>query len=95
YQRLGAPDFARLYLIPGMLHCQGGTSPAAFGQAPAAPAARDDPEHDIRRALESWVEAGRAPGPITAVRYVDDDPRLGVAASRTVAPYRSGPGARP
>ncbi|MDB5457402.1 MAG: Tannase and feruloyl esterase, partial [Caulobacter sp.] len=41
YQRLGAPDFARLYLIPGMLHCQGGTSPAAFGQAPAAPAARD------------------------------------------------------
>ena len=78
------PDFVRLFVIPGMLHCQGGSEPNAFGQAPVAPAAAPDAEHDIRRALEDWVERGRAPQSLTAVRYVGDDPAKGVAASRTV-----------
>lgn len=84
YQRLAAQDDVRLFMIPGMLHCQGGEAPNAFGQAPVAPAAKPDPEHDIRRALEAWVEHARAPEAITAVKYVDDDPQRGVAAKRTI-----------
>lgn len=52
---------SRLALLPGMGHCQGGPSPAAFGQSRAAPALADDADHDLRRALEAWVEQGRAP----------------------------------
>ncbi|HET9449142.1 MAG TPA: tannase/feruloyl esterase family alpha/beta hydrolase, partial [Steroidobacteraceae bacterium] len=53
--------FFRLFMVPGMGHCQGGTAPHAFGQAGIVPGTRDDAEHDIRRALEAWVERGRAP----------------------------------
>ncbi|RAK58942.1 tannase/feruloyl esterase family alpha/beta hydrolase [Phenylobacterium hankyongense] len=87
YQRLGRQDFARLFVIGGMLHCQGGLEPNAFGQAPVAPALRPDARHDVRLALERWVEEGRAPERITAVKYVDDDPSKGVAATRTVKAY--------
>lgn len=52
---------ARLLVVPGMSHCQGGEQPHAFGQALSALALRDDPDHDIRRALEAWVERGRVP----------------------------------
>ncbi len=54
-------DWFRLFMVPGMFHCQGGGVPDAFGQSPASPAAAPDAEHDIRRALEAWVEDGRAP----------------------------------
>ena len=64
---LGArPDFYRLFLVPGMAHCQGGASPHAIGQSLAAPAAVDDADHDVRRALERWVEGGRAPDRLLA-----------------------------
>jgi feruloyl esterase len=87
YRRLAAHDHVRLFMIPGMLHCQGGEAPNAFGQAPIAPAAQPDAEHDIRRALEAWVEDGRSPESITAVKYVGDDPKRGVAAKRTIRAY--------
>jgi feruloyl esterase len=86
YRSVGEPDFARLFLIPGMLHCQGGPVPAAFGQAPVAPALRPDAQHDIRLALEDWVEAGRPPDSLVAVRYVRDDPAQGVAATARICP---------
>lgn len=61
-RRLGATDgFYRLFQVPGMAHCQGGALPAAFGQSLEAPSASDDPAHDIRRALEAWVERGEPP----------------------------------
>jgi len=91
YRGLGAQDFARLFVIPGMLHCQGGVAPNAFGQAPVAPALKADAEHDVRRALEAWVEEGRAPGRLTAVKYVDDDPARGPAATRVIEAYRARP----
>lgn len=72
-------SFFRLFLVPGMGHCQGGGSPHAFGQSFASPGLRDDPEHDARRALEAWVELGRVPE------------RL-VEAAQVLTPYR--PGAR-
>jgi feruloyl esterase len=51
----------RLFMVPEMAHCQGGGPHSDFGQALIAPAPSDDPDHDIRRALERWVEQGRAP----------------------------------
>jgi feruloyl esterase len=94
FDGLAGRDFARLFVVPGMLHCQGGPEPNAFGQAPIAPAASPDADHDIRRALEDWVERGRPPERLTAVRYLDDDPAKGVVASRTIrarAPQRQAP----
>jgi feruloyl esterase len=51
----------RLFLVPGMAHCQGGSAPHAFGQSLSAPAPADDPRSDIRRMLEAWVERGVTP----------------------------------
>lgn len=80
FQRLPADTQARLFMIPAMLHCQGGQAPAAFGQAPIAPAAKADADHDVRLALEAWVEQGRAPERLVAAHYVGDDPAKGVAS---------------
>jgi feruloyl esterase len=60
-----------------MGHCQGGAEPHAFGQAYVAPGLRDDPEHDIRRALEAWVEQGKVPERI-------------VEAAQVLHPYHKG-----
>jgi feruloyl esterase len=69
--------FFRLFMVPGMAHCQGGAAPHAFGQAYVAPGLRDDPEHDIRHALEAWVEHGRVPERI-------------VEAAQVLHPYQMG-----
>lgn len=69
--------FFRLFMVPGMAHCQGGAAPHAFGQAYVAPGLRDDPEHDIRRALEAWVEQGKVPERI-------------VEAAQVLHPYQKG-----
>ena len=69
--------FFRLFMVPGMGHCQGGAAPHAFGQAYVSPGQRDDPEHDIRRALEAWVEQGRVPERI-------------VEAAQVLHPYEKG-----
>jgi feruloyl esterase len=54
-------DFYRLFLIPGMSHCQGGAAATSFGQSLDAPAVRQDREHDVRLAMEAWAERGIAP----------------------------------
>jgi feruloyl esterase len=57
YQRLKAengasgPDFARLFLIPGMGHCQGGAATDSW---------------DGLQAMVDWVEKGEAPRQILA-----------------------------
>jgi feruloyl esterase len=91
-ERMGGVErtqaFFRLFMVPGMTHCQGGPAPYAFGQAAIVPALRDDPDHDIRRALEAWVERGRAPDRIIAAKYVNDNPSQGVAMTATLHPWR-------
>ncbi len=47
----GADSFYRLFLVPGMQHCQGGPGPSKF---------------DMVTALENWVEHGTAPDRILA-----------------------------
>ena len=80
--------FYRLFMVPGMLHCQGGPGATAFGQSLPAPSMVDDAEHDVRRALERWVEQGQAPTHLIAARYAGDDRTRGVTATRGLQPVR-------
>ena len=90
-QRLGgfgrAQQFFRLFMVPGMTHCQGGPAPDAFGQSSVSPGLRDDAQHDIRRALEAWVEHGVAPKSLVAAKYVGDVKRRDVQATQLLCPY--------
>ena len=74
----------RLYMVPGMLHCGGGPGVTLFGESGGA---RGDAQHDVLTALEEWVEAGRAPGTMTASKFVDDDWAKGVGMTRPVCAY--------
>ena len=56
-------QFVRLYMVPGMQHCGGGSGANSFGQASVA---EGDPEHDIDAALERWVEQSKPPAEIIA-----------------------------
>ena len=52
---------ARLFMVPGMQHCEGGPGPNVF---------------DTLSALERWVESGEAPTTIIAAHHQDGDPSL-------------------
>jgi len=73
----------RLYMVPGMLHCDGGTGAYSFGQNSTD--ARSDADHDIYAALVRWVEQGDAPTKIIASRYAGRDGP--VEMSRPLCPY--------
>jgi len=80
-------SFYRLFMVPGMAHCGGGPGLDAFGQSSSAPGISTDPKDDIFSALEQWVETGKAPDRIVAVRYNNDTPGDGVQYSRPLCPY--------
>lgn len=62
-------EFFRLFMVPGMGHCSGGAGATNFGnQGGASPVA--DPDHDLLKALDRWVEQGVAPDRIVASRVV-------------------------
>jgi hypothetical protein len=80
-----AAEFVRLYMVPGMQHCEGGPGPDMFGQMGVA---QGDPQHDLGAALERWVEQGLAPDQIIATKYkAGSDPASGVIRSRPLCPY--------
>jgi feruloyl esterase len=56
-------DFYRLFMVPGMGHCAGGAGPNSFGNGLGGLA---DADHDVRAALERWVERGIAPDRLIA-----------------------------
>ena len=98
-RRMGAgqlPDFMRLYMVPGLLHCIGGPGANAFGQYPLTQGGKHyvskplkgDARHDIVKALETWVEEGVPPSSLTAVKYTDDaEPEKGVKMTRPLCVY--------
>jgi len=49
-------DFFRLFMVPGMAHCSGGTGPD---------------QHDPITAVVNWVEKGKAPDSLLAKQIVD------------------------
>jgi hypothetical protein len=75
----------RLYMVPGMLHCGDGPGAADFGQGGTS--IRRDAGHDVFTALEQWVEAGKAPGTLTATKFVDGDETKGVVLTRPLCVY--------
>jgi feruloyl esterase len=64
-------DFYRLFMVPGMGHCAGGAGPSHFGNGLAT---APDADHDIRAALERWVEQGTAPEMLIASGIRSGDP---------------------
>jgi hypothetical protein len=74
----------RLYMVPGMLHCGGGPGATDFGQYPSI---NRDAQHNVFVTLEQWVEAGKAPGTLTATKYVEDNETKGVVRSRPLCAY--------
>jgi len=77
--------FVRLFMVPGMQHCGGGSGPNSFGQYPGA---SGDPDRDMEAALERWVEKGVAPERIVAAkhdRYLD--PASAIVRTRPLCAY--------
>jgi hypothetical protein len=75
--------FVRLYMVPGMQHCSGGTGPDSFGQGGGA----KDAQHNVAVALEEWVEKGIAPNAIVATKYEGGDAAKGAKMTRPLCPY--------
>jgi len=58
----------RLFMVPGMAHCEGGSGPTSFGAGgPGPDTAAYDPNHSIYKALEAWVEDGVSPQQIETI----------------------------
>jgi hypothetical protein len=77
--------FVRLYVVPGMGHCEGGSVAGDFGQRLNP---KDDPHHSIIIALEQWVEQGAVPRKIIATKYkIDGVPESGVVQTRPLCPF--------
>lgn len=81
-------ESVRLYMVPGMQHCDGGPGATSFGQSATSP--RSDPEHDIFTSLVQWVEDGKAPTSLIAAKYAEGQ-RSKVAMTRPLCPYPQAP----
>ena len=74
-----AANWYRLFMVPGMSHCQGGDVPDSFGQSPAS---LPSPGGDIRASIEAWVEHGVAPKRLVATQREGGQ----VVATRVLTP---------
>jgi feruloyl esterase len=84
----GVDDYARLFMVPGMWHCDSGPGANVFGgQDQFPPPKPGDPSDDALAALAAWVENGVAPSQILATKYVNDVPTQGVAFQRPLCRY--------
>jgi Tannase and feruloyl esterase len=80
-------NFYRLFMVPGMGHCNGGPGANAFGNNFVDGPNPSDPSDDVLSALDQWVEQGIAPNQIIATKYLGDIPTNGVAFQRPLCPY--------
>lgn len=77
--------FYRLFMVPGMGHCGGGSGPGDFGDlALGSRLQPHDPDHDVLSALEQWVEGGKAPDKLIATKY---NSAKGIIMTRPLCPY--------
>jgi hypothetical protein len=85
-----ADAFVRLYMVPGMQHCERGPGADNFGVLPGTPPRDPDPKRNLSTALERWVEEASAPSAIVATKYNNTaDPASGVTFTRLLCPYPS------
>jgi feruloyl esterase len=86
--KMGAREteaFVRLFMLPGVQHCDGGPGPTGFNGANAM---KNDAQHDVNLALARWVEEGVAPAQIVAAKFkTSAEPGSGVARTRPLCPY--------
>jgi feruloyl esterase len=80
-----ADSFARLYMAPGVQHCDGGPGPDVFGQT--GEWSSDDATHSLRVALEQWVEKGTAPSTVVATKFAGEEPARKITMTRPLCPY--------
>ena len=77
-------DYHRLFLMPAVSHCGGGTGPNAIGGGAPEPTANlRDADHHTVGAVIKWVEEGVAPEKIVASRIVSG----AVVRSRPICAY--------
>lgn len=82
-----AASFTRLYLLPGVKHCAAGPGPDSIGQFGLL-GPKSTGKDNAFRAVEEWVEEGRAPESIVASKYAKPfDPASGVRMTRPTCPY--------
>ena len=81
-----ADNSVRLFMVPGMQHCDGGPGATSFGQD-GEEGAKGDAEHDIFTALEGWVEDGKAPQSLVATKVKEGK----VEMTRPLCPYPQAP----
>jgi feruloyl esterase len=65
-------NFYRLFMVPGMTHCNGGPGATSFGAVGQQIPPVRDATHDIQTALETWVERGTPPAQLVATKFTDD-----------------------
>jgi hypothetical protein len=86
--KMGAREtdtFTRLFMLPGVQHCDGGPGPSGFYGADAV---KSDARHDVNLAVERWVEDGVAPAQIVAAKFkTSAEPASGVARTRPLCPF--------
>ena len=80
-----ANSFIRLFMVPGMQHCNSGPGPNRFGATVTR--AQSDPQHDMTLALERWVEEGVAPDYIIASKREGNDPSKPVMRTRPLCRF--------
>ncbi|MGP8271291.1 MAG: tannase/feruloyl esterase family alpha/beta hydrolase [Terracidiphilus sp.] len=81
-------SFVRLFMVPGMQHCGEGPGPNSFGEhGPSSASGPDDAQHDIRLALEEWVERGAAPETVIAAKYEGSGPARKVVMTRPLCAW--------
>lgn len=83
---LGEKDvnsFVRLYMIPGMQHCEGGPGADSFDAPGDGESRQGDPRHDIQAAMQAWLEKGIAPATIVAAHYEGGKLKM----TRPLCPY--------
>jgi feruloyl esterase len=50
-----------------------------------------DPDHDLMSALQQWVTDGVPPQQFIGTKYVNDDPRRGIALQRLICAFPAEP----
>jgi feruloyl esterase len=83
--RANVESFVRLYMLPGVQHCGGGPGPDTFGQSADWP--DQDPQHNVRIALENWVEKGTAPTTFIASKMGTGAAESTPVMTRPLCPY--------
>jgi dienelactone hydrolase len=77
--------FVRLFMVPGMQHCGGGSGTNSFGQLTVS---SGDADRDMDAALERWVEKGVAPERIVAAKRKNDmNPASDIVRTRPLCAY--------